>query len=59
MAEGSEAEQVYTLAEAGEEIARRQCLLSGHSWQVIETSVQPITVICSRCGKSHQVVKDV
>lgn len=31
------------------------CALSGHSWDVIETPIQPAAVVCSRCGRCYQV----
>lgn len=47
--------KTYTLLEAKRELDRQECRHYGHSWDVVETLVQPVSVVCSRCGTSYAV----
>lgn len=48
----------YTLHEAQTELRRRECAMSGHSWDVIESlRGGPVRIVC-RCGASHPVGRD-
>lgn len=49
---------LYTLEEARFELARRECLRSGHSFDVVYTVIDvPLCITCSNCGDSYQVVR--
>jgi hypothetical protein len=51
-------ERKYTLSEARQELARRECVEHGHDWHVVlmlGTNV-PYSVACDRCGQIHVVV---
>lgn len=46
----------YTLHEAALELAKRECLMHGHDWRIIEKKAGvPVALICERCGKSVSV----
>lgn len=48
----------YTLEEARKELARQDCLVHGHDYEVIATYSSdggPSDVICSRCGRAWAV----
>lgn len=50
------AEKTYTLDEAREELARRECTFHGHDWDIVSRADGvPIAIICGRCGLSHEV----
>lgn len=50
-------EQRYTLAEARQELSRRECVTHGHDTDVICSGLsnEPIRIVCSRCGDSWAV----
>lgn len=53
----TETEQRYTLNEARRELAKAECTVHGHDWDVVQQFGEgPIAIVCSRCGKSHRVV---
>jgi hypothetical protein len=49
----------YTLDEAQRELARRECGMFGHNFdvQIIYGNGDPQVVMCSRCGKTWNVEK--
>lgn len=51
-------ETLYTLTEARAEIARRECALHGHDFNIIcvTGSLDPVALVCERCGRTLQVV---
>lgn len=48
----------YTLEEAEAEIAKRDCAISGHDFEIFEVdqSHGPAGIICSRCGLRWAVI---
>lgn len=48
-------EPTYTLDEAKRELARRECALQGHDFDVVVDLNEPARFYCSRCGTSWAV----
>lgn len=54
-------ERTFTLDEAREELARRECSEDGHDWEVITVRVvceafdRPVSVVCRRCREARAV----
>lgn len=52
-------EKLYTLDEARDEIARRECSVIGHSYEKIVTfQGTPTALLCERCGDGWMVVRE-
>lgn len=58
-------ERLFTLGEAVEELARRECAATGHDWELVlaqdyANGVRPVAVVCGRqCGApAGRVVRD-
>lgn len=49
-------EPKYTLEEARQVMARRECAMHGHDFDVLQKmGGEPYMVLCSRCGRSWQL----
>jgi hypothetical protein len=46
---------MYTLEELRAEFARRECLVTGHSWEVIASDAVPVRLVCGLCNWSGDV----
>jgi hypothetical protein len=55
--EVNEGEPKYTLDEARAEIARQECEMAGHLFDVLTSfgHGNPTEVVCARCGRSWHV----
>lgn len=52
-------EPMFTLDGAAREIARRECALNGHDYNVVTTmELGPVSLACERCGASWKVEQD-
>lgn len=47
----------YTLEEAKLEIARRQCAMNGHDFELVMQigKAWPTAILCERCGEQREV----
>lgn len=47
------------LEDARRELARRECLMTGHDYNVIDTLGEegPSDIVCSRCGRVWHVTR--
>jgi hypothetical protein len=49
----------YTLNEAKRVLARQECGIHGHDWEIIRSmGDEPKALICARCGESRKVVRE-
>lgn len=53
-------ERVYTLDEAKDELARKECARNGHDYRVISTKTfggagRPLSVVCDECGEHWKI----